>query len=397
MPPPDAVERIAPVVTDVSVAAASFQVDLAADQVTDLGSFQALMLFDPAVVQFSSAANGGLLGSTGRTVVCAPPESIPNYAGSGTTRLAFSCDSSGPLPGANGSGVLAQVQFAPLAPGFTILELQPSLRTTSDVQIDAVTLAGIVNVEGVEPTDTPTAAPTDTPAPSDTPTGTPTPVVTPVPAVERIAPIAHDVTLADPPAQVSVLVEGVTDLGAYEAKVLFDPARAAAVAHGRGLPRKQGPHRVLRALHPDAELHGHRPDPRVAAVQQQRPGARCRRQRRARERRLHSAHAGRSGDRPRAVAHNTSGGAINAVALAGAIIIGAAPTPTPTETETATATDTSTPAPDTATPTDTPERRRPTRPSHRPTHAVAATDTPVPGPTDTPRRRRPTRPCRRPT
>ena len=64
-PPGVAVERIVPEASTISVNDPPFILSITVEQVSNLGVYEVLLLYDPALVQFMAAANGPFLGSTG--------------------------------------------------------------------------------------------------------------------------------------------------------------------------------------------------------------------------------------------------------------------------------------------------------------------------------------------
>jgi hypothetical protein len=96
-------------------AAQQFTVDVTVADVTNLGSYEWKLEFDPAIIQYVGVANGPFLGSTERTVTCVSP-----ILETGSVR--FGCVSSdGATPGPSGSGVLSTVTFNALAGGTSAL------------------------------------------------------------------------------------------------------------------------------------------------------------------------------------------------------------------------------------------------------------------------------------
>lgn len=96
-----------------------FTVTFVVQNVTNLGGFEFTMTYDPAVVQVDSAALGGFLGSTGRTVFLVGP-TIDNTAG----LLHMGAASFGQQAGPSGNGLLATITLTPQASGSTSLGFQ---------------------------------------------------------------------------------------------------------------------------------------------------------------------------------------------------------------------------------------------------------------------------------
>jgi cohesin domain-containing protein len=227
-PPGVAVERIVPEVSQVSVNDPPFILGVTVEQVNNLGVYEVLLLYDPTLVQFTGAANGPFLGSSGRTVFCQPPLLTTNFAGTGLTRLAFPCNSSGVAPGPSGAGLLAQVQFAPVAEGVAVINLSPSLGDVFGNDIAAVATDGVVTIVSGP---TSTATPTSTPCPGGVcPTNTPSATATATPVF--LCPSPGTVLCFEPeeqaiggvPTNVDVVVAGVDNLGGFEFTVQYEPA-----------------------------------------------------------------------------------------------------------------------------------------------------------------------------
>jgi hypothetical protein len=227
-PPGVAVERIVPAVSTISVNDPPFVLNITVEQVNNLGVYEVLLLYDPTLLQFLAAGNGPFLGSTGRTVFCQPTVLTPNFAGTGLTRLAFPCNSSGLQPGPSGGGLLAQVQFSPVAQGAAAINLTPSLGDVLGNEITAIATDGLVTIVP-GPTSTPT--PTNTPCPGGVcPTNTFTPTATATPVFNCPTPGTvlcfepQDQAIGGVPADVDVIVAGVNNLGGFEFTVQYDPA-----------------------------------------------------------------------------------------------------------------------------------------------------------------------------
>ncbi len=139
-----------------------FTVDVTVADVTNLGTYEWMLEFDPLIIEYVSVVDGPFLGSTGRSVTCLPP-----ILEEGSVRLG--CVTSGVTPpGPDGSGVLSTITFNALSQGTTTLHF--TLAELGDPwgdDIHAVAEDGSVTVTLI-PT------PTDTPSPTATPTDTPT-------------------------------------------------------------------------------------------------------------------------------------------------------------------------------------------------------------------------------
>lgn len=118
--PKETVAAIDPATQQVPLDGGDFTVNVTVADVSNLGAFEFLLVFDPTVVKFKSITQGAFLGSTGRDIYC---PSVIVYS-PGTVR--YGCASiphwTG-QPGPNGSGVLATVTFSPLQAGASSLDL----------------------------------------------------------------------------------------------------------------------------------------------------------------------------------------------------------------------------------------------------------------------------------
>jgi hypothetical protein len=195
----------------------NFSVDIVVDEVSDLGSYEFTLAFDPSVIALTGVSNGPFLGSTGRTVSCNDPT-----LGAGTVRLVCRTLGAAP-PGPSGSGVLATVGFFALAEGSSELHLQGVILTDiSGTAIPAGSQDGTVIVSsGPTPTPLPTATPSSTPTtgPSPTPGGT----------LTRVDPDSQTVSIGES-FSVNIRADNVTNLGSYEWLLTFDPAMVGFVS-----------------------------------------------------------------------------------------------------------------------------------------------------------------------
>jgi hypothetical protein len=210
---------------------ATFTVDVAVQNITNLAAYEFVLSWDPDVLEFVDVTNGSFLGSTGR------PDSCPS-ATVGANTVHFGCVTAGELPaGPSGSGVLSVVTFLAADNGSSDLELfNVGLSNPLGVPISAATADGTVDVSAA-PTMTPTPCPggvCPTPTITPTPTVTPTPTSTPVPvfcepgAGTRVCvlPSSQSVPTSES-FFVDIVVDDVTNLAAYEFTLGFDPASAA--------------------------------------------------------------------------------------------------------------------------------------------------------------------------
>jgi subtilisin family serine protease len=109
--------------------AGAFTVNAVISDVTDLGSFELGLGYDPALVHVEGASVSPFLGSTGRTLYPVGPET-DNETGA----LFFGAFSAGAAPGPAGSVVLASLTLSPQSVGTCALDLQRAQATNSSGQ-----------------------------------------------------------------------------------------------------------------------------------------------------------------------------------------------------------------------------------------------------------------------
>ena len=202
-------------------------IDVAAENVSNLGAYEFTLDFDPSVLQFAGANDAGFLATSGREVQCAPPQ--PSTASVRSSCVSLGSD----LPGVSGSGVLAHLTFMPISSGLSPLRLHDVILLHPDATSVTVntTTNGVIEIE-IPPTPTPCpgVCPTDTATPtaSATPTITSTPVggggsptSTPGAVVMSINPPTQSVAAGNT-FTVAVDVAGVVNLASYEFNVAFD-------------------------------------------------------------------------------------------------------------------------------------------------------------------------------
>jgi hypothetical protein len=235
-------------------------VDVAIDNVTDLGAFQFTLSYNPEVVSVVDVEVRPFISSTIRPVTCLEPPSDPG-------ELQFLCVTLGAEPaGPNGNGELARITFEGAALGLTPLALDGIIVTDVDgaafptplTQGAAIEVAPAPTPTPVTPTLTPTNTVTPSPTLSPTPcppegcpteTNTPTPVNTATPTNTRSpTPVSPTLTptrtptvtptlgplivRVEPPlerlrvgetADIEVFIESVEDLGAFQFRLNFNP------------------------------------------------------------------------------------------------------------------------------------------------------------------------------
>ncbi len=119
-----------------------FEINVTAEEVSDLGGFQFSINYDPAVVAVESVIQGAFLKNTGRTVMFLDPV-IDNAVG----KLSYGAFSFGNNPGPNGSGILATVKFTVLDPNCSTLTLDDLEITNTDGSFQSVNTADAVLIK----------------------------------------------------------------------------------------------------------------------------------------------------------------------------------------------------------------------------------------------------------
>jgi hypothetical protein len=159
----------------------TFNVQISIAGVMNLGTYEWQLAFDPNVVAFDGATDGGFLGSTGRVVTCAVPPAADLQPGN----VRFGCLTGGSAPaGPNGGGLLSTVAFQPVGDGapnihFVCAGLGDPLG--NDIPIS--------NVPPCVSPITPTPGPGETPAPTSTPGGAPAATATPAGPLPTATPL----------------------------------------------------------------------------------------------------------------------------------------------------------------------------------------------------------------
>lgn len=133
---------VSPASQNVALGGDLFKVNIAIDNVENLGGFEITMTFNHDVLEYIGIARGPFLSSTGRTATCVSPLPGPNgtrtpvenvnqngafHFGCYTRGLGAANDS---IPGPSGGGVLMTVGFKAKAPGIADLVF----RGTSAIQ-----------------------------------------------------------------------------------------------------------------------------------------------------------------------------------------------------------------------------------------------------------------------
>ncbi len=188
-----------------------------------LGAFQFSISFAPGGASVAGVTPGPFLGSTGRSVFCAPAYILPN-------QVTFGCASQGSaIPGPTGSGVLATVNFLVRGLGPTNLSLSVQATDPQGVPISVGAQNGtLTGIAGATATPTPCAGLCPTATPTATLTPIPTPVAFPVTCAATgtaicVQPTAQNAAVGQT-IDVGVVVANVTNLGAFQFTVNVDPA-----------------------------------------------------------------------------------------------------------------------------------------------------------------------------
>ena len=232
--------------------------DIDVQGASNLGGFEFTLSYDPGVLNATGVIQGTFLGATGRIVNCLTPHFS---VGS----VEWTCVTLGDSPpGPNGNGILARVRFDAVEQGSSVLHLSDVTlvdvqanvlaATTVDGSRDVGPCAGVCPTatptitETSTPTDTPTstATPSPTPCPSACPTDTPTVIPsptstpsdtpipgTPSPVTLRISPSSQTV-IQGGGFTLDVVAENVSDVGAFDVGVSFDPAIISFVSVAPG-------------------------------------------------------------------------------------------------------------------------------------------------------------------
>ena len=236
------IERLLPA-AQTAAAGDTVVTTLTVEDVTHLGAFEAIVAYDSALIDFTSAAPGPFLGSSGRTSFCPPP--VVNVIVGTIHELRFGCVTSGASPpGPSGAGLLATITWTAVAPGVATLGLTASLADELGSEIPANGYAADVTIT-TGPTATPTATATPCPGacPTDTPTSTatatPTFTATPVTlctgsgAVVCVAPASATVNRGTT-FTVGIAGSGLTGVAGFELRLDYDPALVTATGASPG-------------------------------------------------------------------------------------------------------------------------------------------------------------------
>lgn len=127
----------------VKKTAKTFTVDIAGENLSDVGAFQVVLTFDSAVIKATSIVKTDFLGSSGREVACPDPTIT-------TQSVSLLCVTpGGTAEGVSGNGVLAIVTFEPVAEGTSSLTLTAAnLSNPQGGEITLSTADGQVKITG---------------------------------------------------------------------------------------------------------------------------------------------------------------------------------------------------------------------------------------------------------
>jgi hypothetical protein len=193
---------------------------------SDVAAFQFSLEITTNRLELQSADPGPFLGITGRSVFCPPVQ----VAQKSSLTVTYGCVTQGSgIPGATGNGTLATLTFRAVTPGAGTLTFQSATLAdafsanipTSTTGTTFTVLAGPAATPTPCPGVCPTSTPTSTPSP--TPTPVPFPATCPAAGSVCIQPDASALLVGDS-VTVGVVANGVTDVGAYQVEVTFDPA-----------------------------------------------------------------------------------------------------------------------------------------------------------------------------
>jgi len=142
---------VEPPAEQVKKGASDFQVNIVADNVSNLAAFQFSLSYDSSILKYVSVEGGSFLGSTGREPQCLEPK-----LDTGNPEvLNFNCVTLGPPPsvqggkaGASGSGVLATVTFSAVGGGTTALDLKDGRLVAAELNAKGMPVEISTAVEG---------------------------------------------------------------------------------------------------------------------------------------------------------------------------------------------------------------------------------------------------------
>ncbi len=175
--------RIVPASKDVTLGD-TFTVDVVADYVLNSGSFQFNLAFNPTVLSYEGLTGGNYLG----TVTALGPTITPGAISYGQ----FSAAATGPT---GGPQVLATIEFTAIASGSSPLDLSNVILTTAaGVVQGSVPVDGVVRVAQLSS------------------------------AQFSVVPADQTVTIGDD-VYIKIHIDGAVDLGAFEFKLAYDPAK----------------------------------------------------------------------------------------------------------------------------------------------------------------------------
>lgn len=126
---------VEPPVEPIKKGGPEFKVNIIADDVANLAAFQFSLSYDPSIIKYVGVTEGSFLGSTGREPQCTEPYVQPGQP----ETLSFNCATLGPpvslkgTAGPDGSGMLAEITFAPVGGGTTPLDLKNGILVAAEL------------------------------------------------------------------------------------------------------------------------------------------------------------------------------------------------------------------------------------------------------------------------
>lgn len=241
----------------------NFTVNIVVDSVSNLGSYEWQLTFNPALVEFVNAVNGPFLGSSGRTGLFCPPAIVGPDGGLDEGNVRFGCVTAGlPPPGGSapfgpdGSGLLTTVTLSAVGEGSTNLDFAwVSLGDPNGDDIPSQRQGGCVAIGAGASCASPTVAPPTSPTPPTVPTpggATPTSTATsPGPTATPTGPLPTPTPL--PPGFEAVPLAGGCQFEAWTGSNGTGPQELA------GLVGPAGNLRALWAQQPAPSWKGYSP------------------------------------------------------------------------------------------------------------------------------------------
>lgn len=199
----------------------------------NVAAFQFTLQITSGRLELQSAVPGLFLGSTGRSVFCPPVQAS-------TVFVTFGCVTQGATtPGATGNGTLATLTFKAVGGG------AGTFTFTSATMGDPLSVNIPLSPTGTDFSVLSGATATPTPCGGPCPTSTPTPTFSPTPTAVSFPAscpttgsvcVQPDITTAQQGdfVTVGVVANGVSNLGAYQFQLTFDPTIVSFVSLANG-------------------------------------------------------------------------------------------------------------------------------------------------------------------